>query len=116
MTLHFLDPPVVEVSLAVQFERLPGFHSVHAGLFWTQGDIRSRFPEVEEHAPIDERVEEEHPISEPEVRVQLLKDPPLPRFLLLNRDRTELLQLQNNRFSHNWKKTKPSDQYVRFSR
>lgn len=113
----FAKPPVVEVSLGLQFEALSGFRSVHAGLFWGIEEIRNSFPIAEEHVPLDPVVEKPGPAVPPEaqVRMEVKNTPPLPRFIFFEPGKEELIQLQENRFAHNWRKAGPTDEYPRYS-
>jgi hypothetical protein len=42
----FDNPPVVEMVLSSQFERLTAMQLVHFGLFWRK--VQNRFPKTEE--------------------------------------------------------------------
>ena len=52
---EFVQPPVVEVMMSVQFEVLSSFQPVHFGLLWERW--RSRYPLTSHHAPIAPSVE-----------------------------------------------------------
>lgn len=116
---EFSRPPLVEAVLTVQFEKIEGFRTVHAGLFWER--LREAFPDfvhVEEHAPIDQTIEAPDPSTfrSPGVRIEMLDTPSLPRLLFLDRGKTQLIQLQPDRLSHNWRKIGDDDQYPRYER
>ena len=100
----FESPPVVEVALAVQFERLGGFRYTHLGLLWQR--FAHAFPHVEDHAPLDQLVETFGVPGGRRLGVQLISGdtPPAVRSWFLNEARTELLQLQPDRLVHNWRK------------
>ncbi len=102
--LDYPHAPVVEVVLSVQFEKLLDLDSPRIGLYWSS--VRGRFPFAEQHPP-------QPPIQEifapPEsapraLRIELTDAVPTPRFWLLNQDRSQLIQIQDDRFSHNWRK------------
>lgn len=114
----FENPPVVEVALAVQFERMAGFRYVHQGLLWQR--FADTFPHVEDHAALEQLVET---FGVPEGRrlaVQLISGnvAPAVRSWLLNETRTELLQIQPDKLVHNWRKIGPgvdeASQYPRY--
>lgn len=109
-------PPLAEVALTVQFDPISGFSNVHAGLFWAR--VRDRFPRVEEHPEIDVAIETETHDRFPgvEMRIQLVQAPGVPRFFFVTESGSELVQLQNNRFSHNWRKQGTGEAYPRYER
>ena len=111
----FEDPPVTEVALAVQFESLTALRTPQVGLLWN--DFRVRFPQIEEHAPLDPIVERFGEVKPPKVgvRLEMMQKPPVPRCWFLNENGTELIQIQQNRFAHNWRKTgQGDDPYPRY--
>ena len=111
---EFEDPPVVEVALSAQFEPLSSLGSPQMGLIWQH--FRNRFPNTEEHAPLDPAVEEfgaarERPQT---VHFEIMGRPPTPRCWFVNPEGTELIQVQRDRFIHNWRKVKGSEHYPRY--
>ena len=52
----------------------------------------------------------------PAFQFEVLAAPPTPRVFFINTRRTELLQVQRDRFIHNWRKIGDGDQYPRFER
>jgi uncharacterized protein (TIGR04255 family) len=114
----FADPPVTEVVLGVQFGTLDRLLSPHLGLVWAE--FRDRFPEIEEHPPLDptfETFSDNAPgLPMPRVQFELLTVPPTPRVFFINAAKTELLQVQRDRFLHNWRKVGDGDAYPRFER
>lgn len=112
----FANPPVVEVALSVQFEPLTNLRTPQIGLMW-QG-IRDRFPKTEEHAPLEPSIERfGGQLSSPgSVRVQVMRQPPVPRCWFSNESGTELIQIQQDRFIHNWRKVGTGEEYPRYER
>lgn len=112
---EFECPPVDEMVMGVQFDPLPNFHAAHFGLFWTR--IREEYPHTEDQAPLFPAVEplESQP-SSPSVSVTAFAAPSLPRCWFLNEDKTELIQVQRDRFLRNWRQLKGNKPYPRFSR
>ena len=47
----FDSPPVIEVVLGVQFERITELRTVHAGYLWDV--FRNDFPHAQEHPPLN---------------------------------------------------------------
>lgn len=110
----FLRPPLTEVVLGVQFEPLAGFGSFHAGLFWQR--IRESFPQVEERPPLPPRIERfgGRPSRDLKVQWEVFEAPPPSRYWFLNDSGDQLIQLQQDRFLHNWRKRGPEDSYPRY--
>jgi uncharacterized protein (TIGR04255 family) len=112
----FTTPPVSESVLGVQFDTLERFLAPHLGLVWTE--FRDQFPDVEEHPPLEpvfETFAEGGPsLPMPGFQLQFVVKPPTPRVFLINRAKTELLQVQRDRFLHNWRKMQEPDIYPRF--
>jgi uncharacterized protein (TIGR04255 family) len=111
----FENPPVVETVLSVQFERISQMRAVHLGLFWLT--VKDRFPDSEERSPLPS-VFERFPgaSSLGEVRFEALEFPELPRVWFQDRARTELIQIQKDRFTKNWRKASESAHYPRYER
>jgi uncharacterized protein (TIGR04255 family) len=111
----FDNPPVVETVLSAQFERLTALRSVHLGLFWQR--VRREFPNVEEHpalAPILEQAGEPVPQTV-QLRFQPQEGLPSPRLWLLNQGGSELMQIQNDRFVKNWRKSEANAEYPHYT-
>lgn len=110
----FERPPINEVALGVQFEPLEKLQSAHAGLLWSR--FRSEYPTVEEQGPIISHPQEDlsallRPV---ELKVDMLNAPPAPRLLFVSDAGTDLLQVQNDRFHANWRRTREEDTYPRY--
>lgn len=109
----FANPPVSEVALSVQFDPIEQLRSVQLGLVWAE--FRNEFPKTEEHATIDPVFERFGPNGGgPQVHFQVFETPPVPRIWFLNAQGTELIQVQQDRFIHNWRKVGEGDAYPRF--
>lgn len=109
-------PPVTEVVLGIQFDRIPGFQTIHAGKLWEK--FSEKFPIVQEHPPSEPTFETfgTKPVSGG-VQLELMSGPlPMPKLWFLNEDQTELIQFQPDRFVHNWRKVKEGDVYPRYER
>ena len=101
----FGKPPVSEVVMSVQFDPLSGLAPIHLGRWW-KDERRERYPITEERPPLEPTREEfgPSPISEPRFNLRLLGVPPTPAVWFLTQGRTELLQIQRDRFTRNWTK------------
>ena len=110
----FTNPPVVETLLSAQFDRLSLPKTAHFGLYWEQ--IRSRFPETQEQGELPSLIEwpPDHPQPSIGIQLQALEAPPTPRFWFVNKDGTELIQVQRDRFIKNWRKVGQKDLYPRY--
>lgn len=111
----YTAPPLTEVVLGVQFNSIDQFLSPHLGLVWER--FKANFPNVEEHPPLLPTFETfgAHPQLFPAIGLQMLAAN-LPRVFLINNDRTQLLQVQRDRFLHNWRKVETGGDYPRFER
>lgn len=112
----FSNPPVVEVALSVQFEPLVALRTPQIGLLWKE--FRPRFPKTKERPPLNAVIEKFGPpeVHKPDVQIQMLPSPPVPRVWFLNETGTELIQVQQDRFVHNWRKVGTGDVYPRYER
>lgn len=78
----------------------------HFGAFWNE--IRSDYPKFEVHPPIGE-INFEFSALKP----QAIFNPPV-RCWFINEESNRLIQIQNNRFFHNWRKPSPSAPYLHY--
>ena len=107
----FASPPLTEVVFGIQFKPVTLFTVAHFGQLWepfkTSGydisqDTSPLFPAIE-------RFDSRGPAEPP-----TLPDPLLPRVWFVHRDGTGIVQVQRDRFLHNWKRTHPDHQYPRY--
>ena len=108
------SPPVAEVVLSLQFDPMNQLRAPQLGMVWTL--FRKSFPRLEEHPPIP-AVLESFGKSGPGrsgVQIEMSEMPFLPRLWLLNESGTELIQVQQDRFIHNWRKTDDGQMYPRY--
>lgn len=108
---EYQRPPVVEVALAVQFDPEPQLRQGHLGLFWSE--IIENYPKVRDQPPLDpvsERFDDGGVLT---FQLEILDVPPLHRAWFGNDDDTRLIQIQSDRFVHNWRQQK-GDPYPRF--
>lgn len=111
----FANPPVSEVALSLQFEPLPKLRGPVIGLLW--GKFKEKYPAVDEHPALDPVIERFGSDALPNVGMQFqVLAAPLPvRVWFVNEGGSELVQVQQDRFVHNWRKVKETDQYPRYS-
>jgi uncharacterized protein (TIGR04255 family) len=107
----FDAPPVVETVLSVQFARLPGYVTAHAGWFWRNyleklGDAPSReWSQVTEAPRIEDQFEkfgEEDVWVPPSIRFSPTLQP--SRTQIIRSDSERMIQVQDSRFILNWRK------------
>jgi uncharacterized protein (TIGR04255 family) len=111
----FKYPPIQELALSVQFTPLAGLRAAHLGLLWSE--FRDRFPVTQDQPPLPHIVEEFGARRHFKVGLDLrtFDTPPLPRCWFLNEAGSQLIQVQNDRLIHNWRKVDDGDEYPRFS-
>jgi uncharacterized protein (TIGR04255 family) len=110
---EFDRPPVAEVALGVQFQTLPSLRAAHLGLLWER--YKDEYPGLEEHPPLDSAIEQFDTISvEPVLDVRVLDAPLVPRCWFLAPARDRLIQVQQDRFTHNWRRVASAANYPRY--
>ncbi len=110
----FKNPPLTEVAISIQFDPLPNLQAPQIGLLWSI--FRERFPKTEQHSLLNPVVERFGPPSQPKTQLEISNVPPVPRCCFLNEAGSELIQVQLDRFTHNWRKIKLEDEYPRYAR
>lgn len=111
----FARPPVTEVVLSIQFAPLLAFKSVHVGLLWER--FRKEYPKVSEQAqlaPAFETFGGAAAVMPPMLEIQTLLSPPMSRFWFETADGYELMQVQQDRIVHNWRKREREQEYPRY--
>jgi uncharacterized protein (TIGR04255 family) len=111
----FDKPPVVEVYLSVQFEPLRGFDAACMHAFWQQ--LNSEFPNAKYQPTLAHEIEQfgGSPGQLGIQQIQLLQIQEMQvRLALTSTDSARLIQIQADRFVHNWRKTTPDANYPRY--
>jgi len=110
----FRKPPVVEVALAVAFEPMP-LSPPLVGLFW-DGIYKDELPHLEQVGPVEPQIEKfGGPRSRgPQVRFELLEQPPPSRFWFQDESGRNLLQLQQDWIARNWRRQEDGEEYPRY--
>ncbi|MCC6809528.1 MAG: TIGR04255 family protein [Deltaproteobacteria bacterium] len=113
---EFENHPLNEVAMAVQFAPLQHLHTPRLGALWQL--FRSRFPSVEEHPPLEPQFEVFPSPPTSGVNVRLETHPPRPRVWFLTTDGAQLVQIQNDRFIRNWRRSEgmTAASYPRYSK
>lgn len=106
-------PPLIEVVIGVQFERLTKLDAARLGLLWQR--FRSTFPNTEQKPALDpsiERVGLRGPLGA--TRLELLTEL-RQRLWFVNKSADQLVQVQDDRFIRNWRRgPEPTQPYPRF--
>lgn len=97
--LTFANPPLVEVSFSIIFERLKSFRTAHFGVYWAS--LQEEFPETTDKVPLGPNAEFDDWF-------------PPPRVWLIHRDKNLILQIQPDRLVMTWRKIGPNSEYPRF--
>ena len=111
----FAKPPVTEVALSLQFEPIAKLTGPVLGLLW--GKFKNEYSRVEEHPSIEPVIERFGSDAVPNVKLQfqVFDAPPPSRVWFMTDNGSELVQVQHDRFVHNWRKTEETDEYPRYS-
>lgn len=109
--VKFDSPPVVEVACGVLFASPGPIETVHIGAFWDR--VRAQFPSASDAPPLAPLVEQEGNAI-PEYEWSDL--PPLRRTWLMSENGCNLIQVQQDRFLFNWKRTLEQDIYPSYEK
>src|SRR6059036_832164 len=112
----FTNPPVIETVLSVQFAPLSKFSIPHFGLYWQK--VRHKFPRTELRPPVA-HVKEQFGSGEEKAAIQFsIEFVPATalqvRCWFLDQKGNRFLQVQNDRFIHNWQKVAGDETYPRY--
>jgi uncharacterized protein (TIGR04255 family) len=99
---RFDRPPVNEVVFSVQYQPIAGLTPAHLGLWWEADDRRDRYPVCEVHPPVPPVREEFEERQGPSFTVNFAPEPPPLATWFATKDRSELVQIQQDRFTRNW--------------
>ena len=94
------SPPVIEVVCGVQFKPLTKFLVVHYGDLWRK--YKPEYDGCEETNPLVPIIERFGDSSSTDL--QPPSEPFLPRLWFVHREKSGIVQVQRDRFLHNWKK------------
>jgi len=109
----YLRPPVIEVVYGMQFLPLTEWRSPLVGLLWQS--IKQDYPKFKEMPVLAPMIERFDPVIQTEESsLQLFNAPPLPRLFFMDANENWVMQVQNDRFLHNWKRVKDEDEYPRY--
>jgi uncharacterized protein (TIGR04255 family) len=106
----FENPPVIEVVCGVLFKPVEGLLAPHLGLLWAK--YKSEYPNCREVAPLTPVIERFE--GQAEMKFLFADVPPLPRIWFIRNGDNGIIQVQRDRFLHNWKKMRPEEEYPRY--
>lgn len=101
--VKFERPPLVEVACGVTFSLPESLRTPHFGIFW--GMVKDKFPTFQDAQPLVSIVELPGQGTSTTLNVELTDMPPLRRAWFVSEDEHTLVQLQEDRFLFNWRKT-----------
>ena len=99
-TIKYENPPINEIVCGILFDSITELRSGHLGILWQK--FRPDFSGVEDQNLLGL-------VSEDDLNNRGIL--PLPRVWFVHEDKNELIQVQFNRFLHNWRKIQPDDKY-----
>jgi len=104
------NPPISEMVCGIQFDRLEQFLNAHLGILWEK--YKPQYSECQEAAPllpIIEKFDGPAPVERPYV------DATSARTWFISSEGNNVIQVQRDRFLHNWRKISSDDEYPRYS-
>lgn len=109
----YLDPPLDEVVLGVQFAPILGYCSVDNAAIWEL--YKKDYPKVAEHPMLETKYETFGGANpRPAFQFQIGAPPIGSRLWFITEDEFQLLQFQPDRFLTNWRKRPRPNPYPRF--
>jgi uncharacterized protein (TIGR04255 family) len=111
----FRLPPLNEVVLGVQFSPARGYQQIRAGEVWAL--FKDQFPNVEELPPLPPSFETFGRPQEGQIGFDFVTGASHDRFWFLSPQKDELIQFQQDRLLHNWRKVgDQTNEYPRFEK
>jgi uncharacterized protein (TIGR04255 family) len=112
---EFENPPVTEVVLGIQFDTPMGYQQIMAGDVWKL--FATEFPQVQEQLPLPPVFETFGPQASSLLSFRPIMGPSHIRFWFVSKTGDEIIQFQNDRLLHNWRKiTDQPNEYPRFDK
>ena len=99
--MKYENPPIDEIVCGILFDSIKELQTGHFGILWQK--FRPDFSIIEDHNLLS-------PVSAEDLNNRGTL--PLPRVWFVHKDENELIQVQFNRFLHNWRKRRPDDKYL----
>jgi len=108
------NPPLIEVVCGVLFRPIKNLLAPHIGLLWQK--FRPIYSTCREATPLGPVVEQFEGEESRPVELAFGEVPPLPRVWFVHENDQGVIQVQRDRFLHNWRKVGPDDEYPRYHR
>ena len=108
----FKAPPLNEVIVGVQFAPATGYQQARVGEVWSL--FREDFPSVQELPPLPPTFETFGLPQGGMLNLNVMSMPTHSRYWFLSSYQDELLQFQQDRLLHNWRKVGETNEYPRF--
>lgn len=102
---EFDSPPVIEVVAGLTFSRIDSMQAPHMGAYWTEFLTEESFPYLQSNAPR---------LTTDLSSIAGASQIPLPRIWFLDDAGNKLIQLQQECFYFNWKKSENEQSYPRY--
>ena len=111
----FRSPPLNEVVVGIQFAPVQGYQQIRAGEVWAL--FRKDYPRVEELAPLQPMFETFGLPQGGQIGFGITMGAPRNRFWFISSSGDELIQFQQDRLLHNWRKIgDQTNEYPRFEK
>lgn len=113
----FDHPPVIETVLSVQFGSLKNLTTPHFGIYWER--VRKKYKRIEVVPPIVTEIEDfggEKKSFSPQTTIQFSLQSPDVRCWFIDESGNHLIQIQRDRFIHNWRKVRGDEEYPHYER
>jgi uncharacterized protein (TIGR04255 family) len=108
----FENPPVSETVMDVGFAPLSEWGIPHFGVFWQR--IQEEYPHFQDQSPIPFELERFDQSQRPSTIALEFLNQPEARCWFLHKSESRLIQVQNDRFIHNWRKTSADCEYPHY--
>ncbi len=103
-------PPINEVVCGIHFERLDGLLNPYLGMLWDK--YKPEYAHCQEVSPLVPIIES---FDSPSTQGAVFLDvQPLPRTWFVHSNENAIIQVQRDRFLHNWREMRPEDIYPRY--
>ncbi len=114
---EFDAPPLVESTLAIQFDAMGDLQAHHLGVFARDLELDGYlFEELDEELPREVLVERlTRPSVRRSLRLELAEAPPPPRLTLTSSNRRRGLAVQRDLIEYSWWRAEPTELYPRYS-
>ncbi|MFD3390075.1 TIGR04255 family protein [Alteromonas macleodii] len=109
--VSYKAPPIVEKALSIQFRPLESFHVALLGVIWDA--FKAEYPKISYESRLEHTIERFGiPFAHAKPSFKLLDKPEAPRTTFISLNEEYLIQVQDDRFVLNWRKTE-SNSYPR---